>query len=84
MDHHGCDRQGASDTTGLGEFRAGFYRCLTGWADAAFELTDVPRSCIPRTGPEPCSTVCAAYHCRASGSVWGPVAGHPGDEHRRG
>ena len=29
-----------SDTEQLRRFRSGFYRCLTGWADAAFELTD--------------------------------------------
>ena len=31
---------GVADTEQLSSFRAGFYRCLNGWADAAFELTD--------------------------------------------
>lgn len=34
-------RAGADPSmTGLLGFRAGFHRCLSGWADAAFELTD--------------------------------------------
>jgi hypothetical protein len=40
----GTDLHPPDDTTRdaerLRHFRTGFYRCLTGWADAAFELTD--------------------------------------------
>ena len=48
-----------SDTEQLRRFRSGFYRCLTGWADAAFELTDAalcapaPVSSIPTLSLEP-------------------------------
>jgi hypothetical protein len=38
-----------SDTEQLRRFRSGFYRCLTGWADAAFELTDAAL-CAPGAG----------------------------------
>ena len=40
-------------------FRSGFYRCLAGWADAAFELTDAalcapaPISSMPVLSLEP-------------------------------
>ena len=43
----------------LRRFRAGFYSCLTGWADAAFELTDAalcvpaPVSSVPALSLEP-------------------------------
>ena len=43
----------------LRRFRTGFYRCLTGWADAAFELTDAalcapaPISSVPALSLEP-------------------------------
>ncbi len=36
----------AASTAALRAFRAGFHRCLTGWADAAFELTDAV-ACAP-------------------------------------
>ncbi|MGH8829452.1 MAG: transposase [Jiangellaceae bacterium] len=45
--------------TDLLGFRAGFHRCLTGWADAAFELTDAalcapgPVSSVPGLSLEP-------------------------------
>src|ERR1035437_10522435 len=48
-----------SDTEQLRRCRSGFYRCLTGWADAAFELTDAalcapaPVSSIPTLSLEP-------------------------------
>ena len=48
-----------SDTEQLRRFRSGFYRCLTGWADAAFELTDAvlcapaPVASIPTLSLEP-------------------------------
>ncbi len=54
---------GSADTTDqthrLRRFRAGFYLCLTGWADAAFELTDAvlcapaPVSSVPTLSLEP-------------------------------
>ena len=43
----------------LVDFRAGFFRCLTGWADAAFELCDAalcapaPVSSVPTLSLEP-------------------------------
>ena len=46
-------------TKALLGFRAGFYACLTGWADAAFELTDAvlcapaPVSSVPSLSLEP-------------------------------
>ena len=49
----------ASDATRLRRFRTGFYRCLTGWADAAFELTDAalcapaPICSVPALSLEP-------------------------------
>ncbi|HYO85440.1 MAG TPA: NF041680 family putative transposase [Dermatophilaceae bacterium] len=45
--------------TALRGFRTGFYSCLTGWADAAFELTDAllcapaPVSSVPTLSLEP-------------------------------
>ncbi len=54
---------GPADTTDqahrLRRFRAGFHSCLTGWADAAFELTDAalcapgPVSSVPGLSLEP-------------------------------
>ncbi|MDN5933468.1 MAG: transposase [Pseudonocardia sp.] len=54
---------GPADTTDqahrLRRFRAAFHRCLTGWADAAFELTDAalcapgPVSSVPTLSLEP-------------------------------
>ncbi|MDQ2846208.1 MAG: hypothetical protein M3Y77_07640 [Actinomycetota bacterium] len=43
----------------LRDFRTGFYACLTGWADAAFELTDAmlcspsPVASVPTLSLEP-------------------------------
>lgn len=54
---------GAATDDGVGRlrrFRAGFYDCLTGWADAAFELTDAvlcapgPVTSVPALSLEPC------------------------------
>ena len=48
-----------SDTEQLRRFRSGFYRCLTGWPDAAFELTDAalcapsPVGSVPTLSLEP-------------------------------
>ena len=50
---------GVADTEQLSSFRAGFYRCLNGWADAAFELTDAvlcspaPVTSVPALSLEP-------------------------------
>ena len=49
----------ARDGERLRRFRTGFYRCLTGWADAAFELTDAalcapaPICSVPALSLEP-------------------------------
>ncbi|HEY5179522.1 MAG TPA: NF041680 family putative transposase [Dermatophilaceae bacterium] len=49
----------ASDAERLRRFRTGFYRCLTRWADAAFELTDAalcapaPICSVPTLSLEP-------------------------------
>jgi DDE superfamily endonuclease len=49
----------ASDTTALRHFRSGFYRCLTRWADATFELCDAalgapaPVASVPALSLEP-------------------------------
>ena len=69
-----------SDTEQLRRFRSGFYRCLTGWADAAFELTDAafeltdaalcapaPVSSIPTLSLEP------TFH-RSRGSLYKALA----------
>lgn len=48
-----------SELESLRAFRAGFYRCFTGWADAGFEATDAvlcapgPVSCTPALSLEP-------------------------------
>src|SRR5664280_2423294 len=49
----------ARDAERLRRFRTGFYRCLTGWADAAFELCDAalcapaPITSVPTLSLEP-------------------------------
>ena len=49
----------SSATATLVDFRAGFYRCITGWADATFELADAvlcasgPVSSVPALSLEP-------------------------------
>jgi len=57
-DAHGPEDT-ASDAERLRRFRTGFYRCLTGWADATFELCDAalcapaPISSVPTLSLEP-------------------------------
>ena len=57
-DPHG-PHDAASDATPLGRFRTGFYRCLTRWADATFELCDAalcapaPVASVPVLSLEP-------------------------------
>ncbi len=59
MDHHRCESQGSPATARLRQFRTGFYACLTGWPDAAFELTDAilcspsPVASVPTLSLEP-------------------------------
>ncbi len=56
-----CNRtaEASSSMRALTDFRAGFYRCLTRWADAAFELCDAalcapaPISSVPTLSLEP-------------------------------
>jgi DDE superfamily endonuclease len=58
----GPGRHGDTDSpaAALTGFRAGFYRCLAGWADAAFELADAvlcapgPVVSLPALSLEPC------------------------------
>jgi hypothetical protein len=51
--------EAVSDVERLRRFRTGFYRCLSGWADAAFELTDAalcapaPIASVPTLSLEP-------------------------------
>ena len=58
---------------GLMTYRSGFYRCLTGWADALFELTDAllmtpgPVSSIPALSLAPA-------HRRSHGSLYKALA----------
>ena len=57
-DPHG-PHDAASDATRLRRFRTGFYRCLTSWADATFELCDAalcapaPVASVPVLSLEP-------------------------------
>ena len=57
-DQHG-PHDAARDATRLRRFRTGFYRSLTGWADAAFELCDAalcapaPVASVPVLSLEP-------------------------------
>lgn len=69
---------GATDQTQrLRRFRAGFYSCLTGWADAAFELSDAvlcaptPVSSVPALSLEPVfrRSHASLYKALARGSV---------------
>jgi hypothetical protein len=51
--------QASPPVAALVDFRAGFFRCLTGWADAAFELCDAalcapaPAGSVPTLSLEP-------------------------------
>src|SRR5665811_1026731 len=57
-DQHG-PHDAARDATRLRRFRSGFYRCLTRWADATFELCDAalcapaPVASVPVLSLEP-------------------------------
>src|SRR5665647_10031 len=57
-DPHG-PHDAASDATRLRRFRTGFYRCMTSWADATFELCDAalcapaPVASVPVLSLEP-------------------------------
>jgi len=62
-------RAGEPPVAALVDFRTGFFRCLTGWADAAFELCDAslcapaPVTSVPTLSLEPA-------FCRSHGSLY--------------
>jgi len=57
----------------LAWFRSGFYRCLTGWADAAFELTDAAQCAPAPVGPLPTLSLEPGFR-RSHGSLYKALA----------
>src|ERR1035437_7915570 len=57
----------------LRRFRTGFYRCLTGWADAAFELCDAALCAPAPIGSVPTLSLEPAFR-RSQGSLYKALA----------
>jgi hypothetical protein len=67
-------RTGSSDQTeALREFRSGFYDCLTGWADALFELADALLAVPGPVGSVPALSLESVFR-RSHGSLYKALA----------
>jgi len=74
MGHQACSPPdtGADDGQ-LRRFRSGFYHCLTGWADAAFELCDAALCAPAPVGSVPTLSLEPAFR-RSHGSLYKALA----------
>lgn len=65
-------RTGSDQTEALREFRSGFYDCLTGWADALFELADALLAVPGPVGSVPALSLESVFR-RSHGSLYKPA-----------